>query len=162
MLGVPLPGAVPTYACAHLAVHEEIAFAFAVPDFQIATSAARAILPRDVPHRDAVAAAAKSAALVQGLATGDAALLAHALDDVLHVPYRRALVRGFDAVAAAAARAGAYGTTLSGSGSTLLAIAPTMRAARGAAAMEAAWASAGVSARSFVQRRPASACLRRG
>ena len=164
MLGVPAAGAGggAAYVYAHLAVHEEIAFAFAVPDFHIATSAARAILPAALAHRDAVAAAAKSAALVQGLAAGDGALLAHALDDVLHVPYRRSLVRGFDAVAAGAAGAGAFGTTLSGSGSTLLAVAPRMRIVGVAAAMERAWRDAGVAARAFVQRRPASACLQHG
>src|ERR687887_455140 len=47
-----------------------------------------------------------------------------ALDDVLHVPYRRALVSGYDAVTAAARDAGAYGATLSGSGPTILAVAP--------------------------------------
>ena len=166
MLGVPAAaagaGGGAAYVYAHLTVHEEIAFAFAVPDFHIATSAARAILPAAVAHRGAVAAAAKSAALVQGLAAGDAALLAHALDDVLHVPYRRSLVRGFDAVAAAAAAAGAFGTTLSGSGSTLVAVAPRMRIAGVAAAMERGWRDAGVDARAFVQRRPAAACLQHG
>jgi homoserine kinase len=162
VLGVPRPGAGDEggYAFAPLAVAEAIAFAFAVPEFQIATSAARAILPATIAHRDGVAAAAKSAALVQGLATGDGGLLAYALDDVLHAPYRRPLVAGYDAVVRAAVDAGAFGATLSGSGSTLLAAAPHERAAAVAAAMERAWAACGVSAHAFVQRRPATACLR--
>ena len=161
VLGVPLPddGAGRAYAYSHLTVSERIALAFAVPGFHIATSAARAILPPSLPHRDAVAAAAKSAALVQGLAAGDATLLAHALDDVLHVPYRGALVRGYDAVDAAARAAGAFGATLSGSGSTLMAVGPADRADAIAAAMERAWRECGVDARAFVQRRPAAACL---
>jgi homoserine kinase len=162
VLGVPRAGAAgpADYAFAPLAVADAVAFAFAVPEFQVATSAARAILPATIAHRDGVAAAAKSAALVQGLATGDGALLAYALDDVLHAPYRRALVAGYDAVVRAAVGAGAYGATLSGSGSTLLAAAPHERAAAVADAMARAWAACGVSAHAFVQRRPATACLR--
>jgi len=44
---------------------------------------ARAPRCRDLPHADAVRAAAKSAALVHGLAHADAHLLAAGLDDVL-------------------------------------------------------------------------------
>jgi homoserine kinase len=162
VLGVPLPGdgGGAGYAFARLAVHDSIAFAFAVPGFQITTSAARAILPRTIDHRTAVAAAAKSAALVQGLAGGDRALLAHALADVLHVPFRRALVRGYDEVEAAAAAAGAFGATLSGSGSTMMAVGPAARAEAIAAAMREGWRACGVEATAFVQRRPAAACLR--
>ena len=158
VLGVPAGDG---YAFAPLDVHEEIAFAFAVPEFHITTSAARAALPERVTHRDAVSAAAKGAALVRGLASGDRALLAHALDDVLHVPYRRALVAGYAEVTTAAVRAGAFGATLSGSGSTLVAVAPVGRVEQVAAAMERAWRECGVSALTFVQRRPAAGGLRR-
>ncbi|HWC74997.1 MAG TPA: homoserine kinase, partial [Gemmatimonadales bacterium] len=79
-----------------LDVHSSIAFVFAVPDFTLETKRARAALPASVPHATATIAAAHSAALVRGLATADAELLAIALDDVLHVPFRRSLVRGYD------------------------------------------------------------------
>jgi homoserine kinase len=138
------------YAFAQLVVHESLAFAFAVPDFPLSTKAGRAALPAALPHAVATAAAAKSAALVRGLAAGDGALLAAALDDVLHVPYRRASVRGYDLVERAAVAAGAFGATLSGSGSTMVAIAPAERAVRVAAAMCEAWAAAGVRAEPLV------------
>ena len=140
------------YSYAELPVHESIAFAFAVPDFPLATKAARAALPSTLPYAAATAAAAKGAALVRGLATGDGALLAAALDDVLHVPYRRASVRGYDAVERLAVAAGAFGATLSGSGSAMLAIAPSERAERVADAMREAWGDAGVRAEAFVVR----------
>jgi homoserine kinase len=149
------------YAFAPLAVHADVAFAFAVPDFPITTSAARAVLPPMVEHRHAVAAAAKSAALVQGLASCDRALLGYALDDVLHVPFRRALVTGYGEVTAAAVEAGAYGATLSGSGSTLVALSPQDCVEEVAAAMAGAWSRCGLETRAFVQRRPAEARLRR-
>jgi len=118
----------------------------AVPPFPNDTKAARAALPHTLSHADAVVAASRAAALVQGLATGDGALLAAALDDVLHVPFRRAGIRGYDAVVAAAKQAGAHGATLSGAGSAILAIAPRERAAAVGTALLDAWRSAGVTA----------------
>jgi homoserine kinase len=92
---------------------------------------------------------------VHGLAHGEARLLAAGLDDVLHVPYRRSLVRGYDDVVAAARAAGAFGATLSGSGPTILALAPLERAAAAGAAMVRAWEDIGVHAQTFHVARPA-------
>ena len=132
-----------------LEIHPSIAFVFAVPDFPLETKRARAALPASVPHATAAVAAARGAALVRGLATGDAALLAIALDDVLHVPHRRALVPGYDGVTNAARAAGAHGATLSGSGPTIVALAPSERGGAVAEAMGRAWRDAGVQAEHF-------------
>lgn len=130
-----------------LELHPEIALVFAVPDFGIETRAARAVLPEFVPHRTASGAAARAAALVQGLTRGDVGLLGVGLDDVLHVPFRRRLVKGYAAVTAAARSAGAAGATLSGSGSAIVAIALNADVAAAAGeAMRAAWAECGVAA----------------
>ncbi|HEU4563029.1 MAG TPA: homoserine kinase [Gemmatimonadaceae bacterium] len=139
---------------APIAPHPSLAFVFAIPDFAVETSAARAALPMLVRHATAVEAARRAAALVHGLVTGDEALLAAGLDDVLHVPHRRALVRGYDAVARAAAGAGAIGATLSGAGSGMVAIAPRARADDVARAMTDAWREADVRAETFVHTRP--------
>jgi len=127
-----------------LRVSPAIELLIAVPPFPNDTKAARAALPHTLPHCDAVVAASRAAALVQGLATGDGALLGAALDDVLHVPFRRARIPGYDAVVAAAQKAGAFGATLSGAGSAILAIAARERSAAVGAAMLAAWRAAGV------------------
>ena len=132
-----------------LDVHPSLAFVFAVPEFVLETRRAREALPNVVPHVTAVQAAAKGAALVRGLATADEAMLAAALDDVLHVPHRRRLVRGFDAVAAAAMEAGAIGVTLSGAGSSMLAIARVEKAEAVSAAMARAWQLTGMTATGF-------------
>jgi len=131
---------------APLTVAAGIELLLAVPPFPSDTKAARAVLPQTLPHSDAVLAASRAAALVQGLSTGDGALLGPALDDVLHVPFRRARIPGYDAVVAAAQKAGAFGATLSGAGSAILAIAPRDRSATVGAAMLAAWRAAGVEA----------------
>jgi len=163
VLGVPLPagdGAPPGYTFAPMAVHDQLAFVFVVPDFHVTTSDARAVLPATLDYRTAVAAAAKGAALVEGLANGDPALLAYALDDVLHVPFRRGLVTGYAQVATAAVESGAFGATLSGSGSSLVAVTLHERAKAVGAAMERAWLRCDVSSRAFVQARPGVARLR--
>jgi homoserine kinase len=129
-----------------LRVSPAIELLIAVPPFPNDTKAARAALPHTLPHSDAVVAASRAAALVQGLATGDGALLGAALDDVLHVPFRRARIPGYDAVVAAAQGAGAFGATLSGAGSAILAIAPRERSAAVGAAMLAAWRGIGIEA----------------
>jgi len=140
---------------AALAVAPELVFLLAVPPFPSDTRAARAALPKSLPHADAVVAASRAAALVQGLATGDADLLGAGLDDVLHVPYRRARIPGYDAVVAAARAAGAYGATLSGAGSAILAIAQSAQADAVGAAVIAAWRGAGVEAELVRCDRPA-------
>ena len=139
-----------TYAFSPLPVHASLVFIFAVPPLEVTTVAARAVLPTHVSFGDAVCALQRSAALTHGLATGDAALLGRALDDVLHVPYRRTLVPGYDAVVAAAREAGAFGGTLSGSGSALVAIGRTTDGEAIARAMQAAFASHGLTADTIV------------
>lgn len=157
VLAVPDDHAQPGWIFASLPVHEDLAFVFIVPPFLVETAHARAVLPTDVRHRIAVSAAAKAAALVHGLASADGALLRVALNDVLHVPYRRGLIPALTKVHDAACAAGAYGATLSGSGSTLVAVVPHRAADRVALAMKEAWSGQGVAADTFVQRRPATA-----
>src|SRR6185295_8236800 len=133
-------------ATSPLQVAPGIELLIAVPPFPNDTKAARAALPQTLRHTDAVVAAGRAAALVQGLATGAGALLGAALDDVLHVPFRRARIPGYDAVVAAAKQAGAYGATLSGAGSAILAIAPRERSAAVGTAILAAWEDYGIEA----------------
>ena len=139
-----------TYTFSPLTVHATLAFIFAVPPMEVTTAAARAVLPAHVSFGDAVSAVQRSAALVHGLATGDADLLARALDDVLHVPYRRQLVPGYDAIVRAACAAGAFGGTLSGSGSAMLAIGYPEQVSEIAHAMQVAFADVGLTAETLV------------
>jgi homoserine kinase len=127
-----------------LDVHPGLALVLAVPGFAVHTSSARSILPKAVTHDVAAAAAARGAALVRGLANGDPAVLGFALDDVLHVPFRRRLLPGYAEVTDAAREAGAIGATLSGSGSSILAIATPETAARAGVAMQGAWLAHGI------------------
>jgi homoserine kinase len=139
-----------TSLVAPLIVHSSLALVFAIPDFAVETAAARRILPSHVPHATAARGAAYAAALVRGLETGDGALLSAGLHDVLHVPFRERLVPGFAAVVDSAERTGAFGATLSGSGSAIVAVVPRARASDVGAAMCRAWHTVQVHADAFV------------
>jgi homoserine kinase len=92
-----------------------------VPSQQLSTAAARAALPASVPHADAVHTAARAALLVAALGSGDGDLLAQALDDRLHEPYRAPLAPLLGAVREQLpALPGALGATLSGAGPAVL------------------------------------------
>jgi homoserine kinase len=130
-----------------LPIAEGLRLVFAVPrDLRLETRSARAVLPVRIAHRRAVLAASRASALVAGLRNGSAALLRAALDDVLHVPYRRPLVVGFDRVVDAALAAGAFGATLSGSGPSIVALTAPDTAAPVGKAMVQAWKRENVAA----------------
>jgi homoserine kinase len=141
--GQPLVGS-------RLEVHPELALVFAIPAVRTSTKQARAVLPPTLPHAQAARAAALAAALVRGFESGSKELLAASLEDVLHVPFRRARVPGYDGVVQAARDAGAIGATLSGSGPTIVAFTHLSVASAVADAMCAQWRSTGVEAKPFV------------
>jgi homoserine kinase len=93
-----------------------------IPDQELATTAARAVLPRQVPFEDAVFNLSRAALLVAALAQGQLELLGEAMDDRLHQPARAGLLPWLPDVLAAAKRAGAYGAALSGAGTTVCAL----------------------------------------
>ncbi len=111
------------HAPTHLTVHPEIAVALAVPNSLSETETARAILPHAVPREVAIEQAARAAALVTGLARADGDLISYGMEDQIAVAYRKSVIPGFDSAVNAGQSAGAYGVTISGAGSTLLAFA---------------------------------------
>lgn len=111
----------------HQAVHPEIGFAVAWPSRPLFTEEARAALPETVPFADAVENPRRLALLLEGLRTGDPALLALGTADRLHERFRRALIPGSDRACAAALEAGAAAACLSGAGSGLVAMGPVDR-----------------------------------
>jgi homoserine kinase len=119
-----------------------IAFAYAAPGVPLSTARARAALPTTVPHSEAARALGHLAALIRGLETADVALLTLGLSDRLHVPYRLPLIPGGAEVREAGLAAGAWGVTVSGAGSGLLAVTAPEKAASVAEAMAAAFREA--------------------
>ena len=126
--------------------HESIAIAVAIPDFELSTAKARAVLPKQFPMADAVFNASHLALLTHGIQTGNASWLKAGLQDRLHQPYRQSLITGMADVQAAAIAAGAYGLVISGAGPTLLSLAPMGTIDVVAVAMQQAWQAIGVTA----------------
>ena len=97
------------------------AFVVVVPEQRLSTAAARAALPAEVPHADAVHTATRAALLVAAIGAEDQELLRDALDDRLHEPYRAPLAPLLGAVRERTAKERAvYGVTLSGAGPSVL------------------------------------------
>jgi homoserine kinase len=98
----------------------ELEAVLVVPSDEVATAAARAAMPSDVPLSDAVHNVGHAALLVLGLAQGDLSLIARGLADSLHQPRRRHLYRHSMELVERAADIGALGATISGAGPTVL------------------------------------------
>ncbi|WP_338555279.1 homoserine kinase [Paenibacillus sp. KS-LC4] len=104
-----------------LAPHEKLEALVAIPAFQLSTEKARHALPKQISMQDAVFNVSRSSLLVAALASGELALIRHAMRDRLHQPYRAALIPGMAEILAKAADYGALGAALSGAGPTLIA-----------------------------------------
>ena len=92
-----------------------------VPDFFLPTKAARAVLPAEVPMKDAVFNIGRAAMLTAALCKGNKSFLRSVFDDALHQPYRAKLIPGMYDVFKAARAAGALGASMSGAGPCLIA-----------------------------------------
>lgn len=128
-----------------LAVPHFPRFAVWIPDSQLATQAARGVLPANYSRADAVFNLSRAALLVAALVAGDFGALGEALRDRMHQDYRAPLVPAFAAISDAAREGGAYGVTLSGAGPSILAWLP--EGSEAVAAMEEAARGAGVTGR---------------
>lgn len=95
----------------------------AVPEFGLSTKAARQVLPKMLPFKDAVFNVGRASLLVAAISQGEFKLLSHALEDKIHQPYREKLIPGMTDVFKAAVSAGALGAAISGAGSCLVAFA---------------------------------------
>jgi homoserine kinase len=100
----------------------ELHFVLLVPDFEIATAAARRLLPSRIDRLHAVENSRNACAITAAFASREYASLRGAFTDHLHQPFRKKLIPFLDDVIAAAESAGALGAFLSGSGSTICAI----------------------------------------
>ncbi len=107
-----------------LKAHPDLRAVVCIPDFQLATEKARAVLPASYLRADAVDNVARALVLGSALEQGHWDRLAAAMEDRFHQPYRAPLVKGLSSVIKAALAAGAAGACLSGAGPTMLALAP--------------------------------------
>lgn len=97
-------------------------FVFFVPEYELSTSKARQAIPSHVGHKDAVFNVSRIPHLVAALIRGEAEYLDELMDDRLHQPFRKQLIRGYDALLTTASNSGAASVCLSGAGPTMLAV----------------------------------------
>lgn len=115
------------------------------PSVEVRTADARAAMPAAIPVADVVVTLGHMAGLVTALAAGDLALLGRCLGDRVATPYRKGFIPGFDDAMSAAARAGAVGGGISGSGPTVFALTGSLAVAEAAAnAMSAVFRARGL------------------
>jgi homoserine kinase len=93
--------------------------AVVVPDFDLPTVKARAVLPTTYSRADAVFNVQRASLLIAALATGSTWAFPAALEDRFHQPYRAPLVPGLDEILKLRAP-GLLGCALSGAGPSIL------------------------------------------
>jgi len=102
-------------------LHPDWEFLALVPDFDMPTAKARALLPQQVSRADAIYNIAHGAMVLKALELGDEKLLRNAMQDKLHQPYRKHMIGDYEAIEELVRTTGAA-FCLSGAGPTLLCI----------------------------------------
>ena len=118
---------------------KDLAVVVCVPEFELSTEKARAVLPEKVKRSDAVFTSARVGLMVHAFEKRAYHHLRTAMQDVLHQPYRRPLIPGLRHVIDGAYKAGAFGAALSGAGPCVLALSPKAKAPTVGRAMQKAF-----------------------
>lgn len=92
------------------------------PQIEIKTSESRAILPANIPLKDAITQWSNVGSLIHALHTNDYGLLSKSLKDVVVEPYRSKLIPHFEMVRKNALEHGALGCGISGSGPSIFSL----------------------------------------
>ncbi len=102
-------------------LHPDWEFLALVPDFNLSTSKARAVLPEQVSRADAIYNIAHGAMVLKALELGDEKLLRNGMQDRIHQKYRKSLIPDYEKIEGLVRTTGAA-FCLSGAGPTLLCI----------------------------------------
>lgn len=103
-------------------VAENIRFGVFIPPFELSTEYARGVLPDTYTKEQAVFNLSRSSLMTSSLFSGSLENLRVAVQDQLHQPYRKHLIKGIDTVFRISYELGSYGTYISGAGPTIIAI----------------------------------------
>jgi len=120
-----------------------------VPDISVETKRARKILPESVPMEHAVCNIGLASGMLHAMMSRNVKKIGACLDDRLALPYRSALIPGYEGVRKAALSAGAYGMSIGGSGPAVFAI-TRGKAATIRRSMVQAFSAAGLASESFI------------
>ncbi|RCW51551.1 MULTISPECIES: homoserine kinase [unclassified Halanaerobium] len=103
-------------------IPEELKFIVIIPDFELKTSETRKILPNRLDYTSTVFNLGRISLLITAFLEKNYSLLAEAMEDKLHQPFRSKLIPGFEHVIKTAKKEGAFGASLSGAGPTVIAV----------------------------------------
>lgn len=131
--------------------HRGLGVVLCVPELELSTAQARAVLPPDYSRRAAILNVSRALILSSAIERGLWDRLEEAMADEFHQPYRADLLPGFEDVLAAARDHDGCGAALSGAGSSMLALCRKGPGAAGIGrAMQAAFARHRVKSRVMV------------
>jgi homoserine kinase len=142
----------------HLEI-QPITAVVAIPEYSLSTKAAREVLPDKVHLEDAVFNISRSVELVQVFQEGNYESLKETMSDKLHQVYRLPLLPGAEHAMQAALNTGAYGTSLSGAGPSVIAFTTQKMAQAVGYAMQSVYQQTSISARIFLLGCPAKGCF---
>ena len=103
---------------------KEIKFISLIPDFELATSLSRSVLPDTIKRTDGIFNISRVSLLITSLITGNLENLSVACEDRLHQPYRASLIPDYEAIVNKCWEFNASAVFLSGAGPTILALVP--------------------------------------
>lgn len=93
-----------------------------IPDFYLSTEIARNILPKEIKREDAIFNISRAAMLTTALFSNRLDLLEVATEDKIHQNYRAKFIPNLQKLFKETKKAGAYSSTISGAGSSILAL----------------------------------------
>ncbi len=92
-----------------------------IPEYEVSTKDSRAVVPENYSKEDTLFSTSHLAFLIYGFMQEDEELIGIAMEDRIHEPYRKSLLKGFDEFKKSAKDHGAFAFSLSGAGSTVIA-----------------------------------------
>ena len=115
------------------------------PQIEIKTSEARAVLPKEVSLTDAITQWSNLGSLVHALHTSDYDLIKDSLNDVIIEPHRSKLIPFYNEIKNGALKAGALGSSISGSGPSIFSLNKGLETAKSVKdAMESIYSKSGI------------------
>ncbi len=122
----------------------------AIPDFTLNTGKMRRALPQKITLPDAAFNLSRSALLVNALQNSDWDVLAEAMEDRLHQPYRASFIPGIEGIFSKIKKTGLAGVALSGSGPSVISLTKKGREEKISKTMKDVFLNAGITCRILV------------
>ncbi|RKD28795.1 homoserine kinase [Thermohalobacter berrensis] len=106
----------------NIKIQKGLKFCTLIPDFQLSTAKARAVLPKKIDYEDGVFNVGRVSLMISALTNGQFDLIKIASKDKLHENYRGNLIRNYHNIVRECEKLDSLGTFLSGAGPTIMAV----------------------------------------